>query len=43
MGCGVGQQMKLIRPLAWELPYDKGAALKGQKEKKKKEKRKKEV
>jgi len=31
----------LIRPLAWELPYAAGAALKKKKKKKKKEKRKK--
>ena len=31
-----------IRPLAWELPYAPGAALKGQKKKKKKKKKKKE-
>ena len=35
-GCDVGGQLQLIRPLAWELPYAAGAALK--KTKKKKEK-----
>ena len=34
-GCGVGQQLQLIRPLAWELPCASPVALKGPKKKKK--------
>ena len=34
-GCGVGWQLQLIGPLAWEPPYSVGAALKRQKKKKK--------
>ena len=30
-GCGVGQQLQLIRPLAWERPYAAGPALKRKK------------
>ena len=33
-GCGAGWQLQLIQPLAWELPYAAGAALKRQKKKK---------
>ena len=36
-GCGVGLELQLLfNPLAWELPYDTGVALKLKKKKKKK-------
>ena len=38
-GCGTGQQLQLqFRPLAWELPYAVGVALKKAKKKKKSDK-----
>jgi len=33
VSCGVGWQLQLIRPLAWEPPYAAGVALKSKKKK----------
>ena len=35
-GCGIGGQLQLIQPLAWELPYAAPLTLKRQKQKSKK-------